>query len=762
MKFYYNIFFFLVSVVAVAQTNQLWKGYYSYQETKAIEKDNQNIYFATDNAIFAYNEYSKETDIFNTVSGLKINGISAMSYAPDFKKLVVGSTNGKVAIIDLAADKIYHLNDIFSKTNIPDNQKKINKIIIHAGYAYLATGYGITAVRLNDNHFGDTFYVAVGGEMANVKTVAIYNNHMYAAVENEGIKKALLNTNLIDYNNWQVIDFNNWIDLTAFANKLIGVKDDYTLNTISATNQIDEVSDVWDGFLKFSIAGDILIEVTQEAARLRTPELSVYNELVYSFSEKGGISDATFSNGKYYLASNKNGGLEVPLSNKESIVSVSPSGPLSNNISSAVVNNKDLWLTFGGYGIDMDPYKPNGLTKYGLSTYKNMQSWQHISNEALNGLQSTVNISFNPQKTNTAYLSTFNDGLGVYDLIQNQITVYDDNNTTVFTPIIPTDLRIYGVAFDRNGTGWMTNTAGKDPILVTIDKNNQFNTYTSNILRSNNPGSDAYLNPIIDKNGTKWFASRLSGVFAFNETKSNKAMKIDTGASTGSLPNISVRSIALDYKNELWIGTAKGLRIIRNVDQFLNNSQLNATNVIIEEEGKAQELFYEQDILNITVDGSNNKWVSIAESGVFLISDKYQTLYNFTTANSPLPSNDVTSVTIDGATGEVYFVTREGMVSFKNFATTPLENLEDIKVYPNPVKPGFAGDVKISGLVSDATVKITDIAGNLVHETRSLGGTVTWNTLSFSGNKVPSGVYMIFITSDDGILDAVKKVMIIR
>ena len=88
MKFYYQLFFFLVSFVSVAQTNQLWKGYYSYQETKAIEKDDQNIYVATDNSVFAYNEYSKETEIFNTVSGLKINGITTLGYAKDYKKLV--------------------------------------------------------------------------------------------------------------------------------------------------------------------------------------------------------------------------------------------------------------------------------------------------------------------------------------------------------------------------------------------------------------------------------------------------------------------------------------------------------------------------------------------------------------------------------------------------------------------------------------------------------------------------------------------------
>src|SRR5690606_27543419 len=207
------------------------------------------------------------------------------------------------------------------------------------------------------------------------------------------------------------------------SNKLIGVKDDLSLNTISATNQIDPVGDVWGGFLKFSISGDVLIEITREAARLRATELSVYNDFIYSFDEKGGVSDATLSNANYYLASNKNVGLKVPVVNKENIEVVSPSGPLSNNISSAVAKNRDHSFTFSGYGIDMNPYEPNGLTKYSISTYKNMQSWQHISNQELNGLQSTVNISFNPQKPNFAYLSTFNDGLGVFDINQKQLTV---------------------------------------------------------------------------------------------------------------------------------------------------------------------------------------------------------------------------------------------------------------------------------------------------------------------------------------------------
>ncbi|HUH25193.1 MAG TPA: T9SS type A sorting domain-containing protein [Flavobacterium sp.] len=754
MKFYYQLLFLLVTIGSFAQ-NQLWKGYYSYQETTAVTQDHQTIYFATDNAVFAYNQHSAETEIFNTINGLKIDGITTLAYAVDYKKLIVGSTNGKVAIIDLAADKIYHLNDIFNKTNIPDSQKKVNRIVVHNGYAYLATGYGITAVRLNDNHFGDTFYVGADGDFANVKSIAVTANQMYATVENEGIKKAFLNSNLIDYNNWQVIDFSNWLDLVSIGNQLVGVKEDLTLNTISATNQITQVGEVWGGFLRLNTSGDILLEITHEAVRLRTSDFSVYNEFIFAMNENGGVNDGTFANGMYYVASRTKGGLKIPIENKTAFQNVSPTGPLSNNAFALTFQNRDLWVTFGGYGNGMNPYIPNGLTSYGLSILKNMQNWNEITLSELQNIKSTVNVSFNPQKPNTAYISSFNDGLGVLDVNSKDFTIYDDQNTGALQAIAPDDVRVNGVTFDRNGTGWMTNS-GVNPFLVSVDKNNQFNAYSFNLGTFN----DSYLSPIIDKNNTKWIGSGLNGVFAFNETKNNKAMQIET---RHNLPGRVITALALDYNNQLWIGTEKGLRIVPNVDQFLTTSQLTPTNIVIMDEGKAQELFFEQNILAITVDGSNNKWVSIADSGVFLISGNGQeTIYKFTKENSPLPSNDVLSIAIEGTTGEVFFGTRKGIVSFKNYATTPTSNLDQVKVYPNPVKPEFTSDVKITGLVANSNVKITDIAGNLVYETTSLGGSVTWNTYSFSGAKVPSGVYMIFVSSDDGTLDVVKKLMIIR
>lgn len=757
MNFFYRILFLIMSISSFSQ-NQLWKGYYSYNETTAVTQQGSTFYFATSNSIFAYDSNQKTTEIYNTVNGLKIDNITTLAYASDYQKLVIGSTNGKIALIDIATDKIYHLNDIFNKNGLSDHQKKINRIIIHGGHAYLATGYGITTVRLNDNHFGDTFFVGTGGEEVNVRSIAILNNQVYAVTENEGLKKAAISTNLIDYNNWQVIDFDNWLDVLVFNNQVVGVKDDLSLNTIGMNNSITQVSEIWGGFIRLNTSNGKLIEICEETVRLFENDFSVSSDLVLPYAQKGGVRDAVYADNSFFVASLQLGALKILVQDKDNREVLSPSGPLSNNVFSISIHNNDLWFTFGGYGASMNPYLPFGLTMYGLSYMKDFQTWEVVSTEQLHEMKATVNVSFNPQNPNKAYISSFYSGLGIMDLNSKNISIYNGENSEALTSITTNDTRINGVTFDKNGVGWLTNS-GVKPQLISIDKNDQLNTHSASVFE-NTATNNFYLAPLIDKNGTKWIGSLYDGLFAFNETQNNRSMHIGTG---NNLPSNNVRALAVDYNNQLWIGTSRGLRVVTNIDQFLSNNQLNPSNIVIEDDGLAQELFYEQDILAITVDGSNNKWVSIAESGVFLISaNGSETIYKFTAENSPLPSNEILDITVDGTTGEVFFGSRNGVVSFKNYATSPAQNLDNIKVYPNPVRPDFTGEVKISGLVSNATIKITDISGNLVYETRSSGGTVTWNTYSFSGNKVPSGVYMIFINSNDGTLTEVKKLMIIR
>jgi len=117
------------------------------------------------------------------------------------------------------------------------------------------------------------------------------------------------------------------------------------------------------------------------------------------------------------------------------------------------------------------------------------------------------------------------------------------------------------------------------------------------------------------------------GVIGFNESYNNLFKTIKDGSDTGNLPILDVKVVAIDTRNQMWIGTRKGLRVLSSVDNFLTSTQLTTSPIIIIEENLAQELLYEQSIIDIVVDGANNKWIGTSDSGVFLVSSDGQKQY---------------------------------------------------------------------------------------------------------------------------------------
>ena len=103
-----------------------------------------------------------------------------------------------------------------------------------------------------------------------------------------------------------------------------------------------------------------------------------------------------------------------------------------------------------------------------------------------------------------------------------------------------------------------------------------------------------------------------------------------------------------------------------------------------------------------------------------------------------------------------------GIVSYRNDANEALTEFGQIYAYPNPVKPGYEGDIHITGLIRDCNVKIVDVVGKLVYETISKGGLATWNGCDFSGRKVNSGVYVVLLGNDDASKTATTKILIVR
>jgi ligand-binding sensor domain-containing protein len=164
----------------------------------------------------------------------------------------------------------------------------------------------------------------------------------------------------------------------------------------------------------------------------------------------------------------------------------------------------------------------------------------------------------------------------------------------------------------------------------------------------------------------------------------------------------------------------------------------------------------------IAVDGGNRKWMG-TERGVWLFNATgEEMIYNFTMDNSPLLSNVIKDIAINHKTGEVFFATDKGIVSYRADATESNSIFQSVKIFPNPVTNSFNGSVGINGLATNATVKITDISGKLIWQTQANGGTATWNVRDYTGRRAATGVYLVFAATSDGVESVVGKIAVVE
>lgn len=749
-----------------AQSQQSWQGYFSFNEIKDIASNGESTLFvASENALLTKNTVSNTTKTTTTVDGLSGLTISALYHAASFNKTIIGYENGLLIVVDEKDGKISKIVDIVNK-QLPAEIKKINHFLEYQGILYVSCDFGIVQFNLKTLLFGDTYFIGDVGKEISVRQTAVFNGVLYAATE-KGIRAAsVTNPNLNDYKQWSVLALDNWAGITVFGNDLFAAT---VSGGLSKFNLIT--------FLPIQNFGAPIEDLrsTETFLLVTTPnQVTVFgaNMLQIKQMNSNQILDknpvftcATVLNATLFLGTKDNGLLTTTLSSGASIEDTTPPGPLRNAIFAFQVTPTTLWAVFGGYTGDYNPYSYNnsGPNLYGISRL-NAQGWSAIPQDKVLGAKSISRVLIDPKDETKVYASSFFSGLLK---IENEVPtrLFDQTNSGLesISFLGPTyfDVRINGTAFDKSGNLWVTNSRIENGLKV-LKSNGQWQSYSLNTIAEKS--IDVSMGRmIIDKNSTKWIASNTDGVIAFSEVGAPTFKKMTLGTDKGNLPTTDVRALAIDNNNQLWIGTTKGLRVLANVNSFQNSAQLSAKPIIILEDGVAQELLFEQFINAIVIDGANNKWVGTADSGVFLLSSNGQkTLYHFTVNNSPLPSNTINDIGINTVTGEVFMATAKGMVSFKGVATGASDSLNNVYVYPNPVRPEFSGTVKIAGLLDRANIKITDIEGNLVHEAISEGGTIEWDTTAFGKHKVASGVYMIFISADDGVETKVKKVMIIR
>tara|TARA_R110002126_G_scaffold264475_1_gene407506 strand:+ start:4583 stop:6919 length:2337 start_codon:yes stop_codon:yes gene_type:complete len=778
MKKVIFLFLFCVNSICYAQVDysNSWEDFYSYNNVKDFVKVDNIIYALADNAVFTFDENTSEIQKFSSIQGLSGETTSSIYYSPDFDRLVIGYENGLVEVID-GNGAISISSDIVNFNQ--SGNKRINHISGFGNTLYLSTPFAIVEYDIEKLEFGDTFFIGNGSTSLNINKTLIANNTIYAVTE-DGIFTADVTSNLlIDFNNWQQeFPVRNFSNISQFNNQIY-VTENRTLFELN-TNVLSPISNFSETIINLNAsATHVAITLSKSGVILDTSmnQITIFgntNTTDFDFT----ASNTLFIDNTVYIATQELGILKSSINQMNTYEEIHPEGPLSNEVFSIDVLNNNLWVVFGGHN---SFYGPLGRKK-GFSHF-NGENWINTKYNPEFPVLDMSYVTIDPNVENRAYISSLGVTRDLNSVSTGGLTVVENNEVKFFynhlnssiDDIEPNNpdfvvIRITDTKFDNQGNLWIASQSF-DEELKKLSASGQWSSYDLSGLKT--VSTQLGLSEIaIDRSNNLWIGTRRNGIYAFNENGNRQRALIAT-PNLGNLPDTDVLTVAIDKSNRVWLGTRSGMVVFRNASSVFDAEVLNAEPVIIEENGVGERLLGDQRINSIVVDGADNKWFGTDSGGVLYTNPSGQnTIANFSTENSPLPSNRILKIKVDDNNGKVYFATDKGIVAYNSNVAPFGEVLGDVYAYPNPALKNHQ-IITIDGrngthLPQGTNVKILDVAGNLVYETNVVegqelqGGKVVWNKKNLAGTKVASGVYIVLLSNDDASETTTTKIAIIN
>jgi len=744
-----------------------WRDHFSYIQATAVVKAGNKMFCSTPYALFYYNLEDNSIEKLSRTNGLSDFGVSAINYHVETDILLVAYQNANLDFIE--GNNIYNLPDIKNKQI--QGSKKINQIVFEGKFAYLSCGFGIVVIDTEKREVKDTYYIGPNASSINVYSTAFDNNYIYAATES-GIYFALkTNPNLANYNEWQKMQTLTFPDgkYTSIINFNSAILANYVNPSTNTSIIYKQNGVVWneiynDGKLitRMNSSNNNLFFIEEKAIKQFNNNFIKENEITnYGFSGAEPFDAYIDVDEQIYIA-DKYYGLVVAKGNS-AYQPIAPNGPFNNNVADIDIQKGKVWIAGGGHnssGLNLGNY---------AQAYSYMdESW---SSNILwdSNARDFVKILVNPYNPSQVYAAAW--GAGLYEFSNSKLVKnYNALNSTLQSIITGEDyIRIGGLLLDQSQNLYMTNTAVSSPISV---KTNDGKWYSYNYPAISGYG---HIGEIIETiNGDKWVQlAKGGGLFAFNDNNTFDNLSDDNYRrfslydETGAVVTNEVLSMATDHDNVVWIGTDQGVFTYYNPQNVFDGKNFYAERIKIIEVNNTdtlvQFLLTKEKITAIAIDGANRKWFGTESSGAYLMSaDCQKEISHFTTSNSKLVSNQIITIEVDGKSGEVFFGTNQGIVSFKGTATIGDDSFTNAYVYPNPVRENYTGPITITGLASNVNVKITDVSGQLVYETTAFGGQAIWNGNNYTGKRVGTGVYLVFCTDENGDKTKVLKLLVIN
>jgi hypothetical protein len=737
-----------------------WRDHLPYHQSIQVAASADKIWCATPWSLFSIDVSDNSIERFSKTNGLSETGITAIGLQPTGNKLAVAYYNSRVDV--LQGNDIYTIDAI--RTSPVTGDKSIHHILMRGQEAFLSTGIGIIVINLDKYEVKDTYIIGGTGNKVPVQAVAADAQFFYAATA-EGLKRAPVSgSNLADFRNWQNLSGSNGLttgevsSIAVWDNKLVALKNDSVFVSTNGNWQFLYANEWRIQHLDVSGNKLLLSEELNTAGRVTVlaPQGTV-DERIQHISFTRRPRQAIFAADHYWIADTLSGLSQYASGRFESFV---PNSPYSIATGPLQVVNHTLWVGAGGVTANWQPTN----NKDGLYSFSN-DSWTNFNGNSIAALDSfpdVVSLAVDPLDE-SVWAGSFGGGL-LHIKPDRTLELFKQNSPLRPAYFSPGSYRVSGLAFDTENNLWIANYGGLQNIAVRKRDGNWRSFFVPYSVPESGVG------PImIDDVNQKWIIGpNGNGLFCFNHGQSIDNPGDDlwkwyrAGKGNGNLPDNNVLSVAKDKSGFIWVGTRQGIGIIQCPQEAFSPNWCEAILPVVQQDNFAGYLFSDEQVQCIAVDGADRKWIG-TKNGVWLISpDGAKTLYRFTAANSPLLSDDVQQIAIDGNSGEVFFATNKGMCSFRSTATEGASSNSSVLVFPNPVPPGYTGTIAIRGVANNSIVKIAEMDGRLVYQTRALGGQAVWNGKDYKGRTISTSVYLVLVSDDNKQEKTVGKIVFIK
>jgi hypothetical protein len=742
------------------------------------------LYVADEASFYYYDKVLNTTQALSRRDGLSDVGVRAVAYDSASSQVIVAYQNGNIDLLQ-PDGTVKNITDVLRKA--VQTTKTITQIQVYNGVAYLASNLGLIVLDLARLEVRDT-YSAIGlsGQAVTVYGTAVVHDTIFASTT-QGLLRGRISTtiNLLDYRNWtkelpnSSSPTDNFAQITTYRGHVYlqgtqrgvyclagtGAARNWRLLAGSYGNQARR--------LRPSPVGLLLSFDDSDLRTIRAPAGAVSVVL-----PKAAIGTYVFDmvrepDGTTYVASYDRGLLRFAAgttTNPESIKPNAPATALAYGLLADAATNSVVIFS-GGYNGDsgLQFGRRSGFYEYRAGQWTN---YINANYPAATDFPNLLDMSHGTRTADgTLYVASYGNGLlqwqgpGQFKQYTFGTPGSPLRSTLDPDPSYLPYVRVTDVAADPGGRYvWLANRHERVGVPGLFRFRPGPNTWQAAPYFFGSQNLDRL---VVDAYGNPWAAqSRKGGAgLAVYDTLSRQAITFNTGTAVNQ-----VYGMARDRTGSIWIGTGDGVAYFSDPSQVVSflsgtsnlaNAGTFVAPLVQRGTGTGYPALFNTVVRCIAVDGANRKWLG-TPSGLWLFSaNADEALLHFTTANSPLPSNSIVDVAVNDKTGEVFVATDGGVVSYQGSATLTDTAPSCAEVFPNPVQPDFAGQVGIRGLVNNAYVKITDVAGHLVYSTRANGGTLTWDLNDAQGRQVRSGVYLVLTSDADGKNSCVSKVVVL-